>query len=138
MKASAGLNDKDGWTAAGRCRREKRNESINETNQLMRLNELFHLIEWFGWVELLMNGARPSLSLPSTALIEKREELRNSICEWINLSSPFLAAGGGYGRLAANGSAKERERREREIEEWNKWMKQKGKKVAQFVFAAVD
>ena len=53
QRASSGI-------AAGRCRREKRNESINETNQLMRLNELFHLIEWFDWVELLMNGARPA------------------------------------------------------------------------------
>ena len=47
MKASAVLNDKDGWAAEGRCRREEREwVNSNEINQLMKSIKLFWLVEW--------------------------------------------------------------------------------------------
>ena len=95
--------------AAGRTA-PQREDKPTKTNQLTRPFSLFSI-----WLNKVKSNW------------EKRRAAQFNL--WMNQS--LLALSRCRRRLLALaplGSAKERERREREIDEWNKWMKQKGKK----------
>ena len=102
MKASAVLNDKDGWTAAGRCRREE--ESTNQMESINKWN-------WIWWIQL--NG------LVEWNLIVDEP----AILYWFGFVVCCLLIGWVMGGGTANGSAQRRQ-----TQQHNKFINQLKKK----------